>query len=290
MQLTLDIVVLSAIYALVSAGYVMVYRVSRVLNLAHGEFMMAGAYLLHMTSSFFSGNPVLAVFVAAFMGLVIGILIYVFLMRFMTGKAVLAAVLCTLALGVLVQGMIVLIWSAQIRHPMVALGWDNPSINLIGDARISLVNLVLVITTILVYIGLFSFLAFTKWGIQMRATGQNPLLASQRGIQLHGVYALSWGLATFTGGLAGMLISMDTGLDSSMAVIGLKAFPAALVGGLDSLLGAIVGSAIIALSETMIVYYFDPLLSDAAPFLVLLLVLFFRPWGLFGSKEELDRV
>lgn len=290
MQITVDIIVLSAIYALVCSGYVIIYRVSRVLNLAHGEFMMAGAYLLHMTSSFFGGNPILAIVMAAVLGLVVGVLVYAFLMRKMTGEMVLAAVLCTVALGVLIQGILVLVWSAQVQHPIDALGWSNPSINLGGDIRISLINLVLVISTVVVYIGLFSFLNFTKWGIRMRAAGQNPLLASQRGIQLHTVYALAWGLATFTGGLAGMLIALDSGLDSTMAIIGLKAFPGALVGGLDSLLGAIIGSAIVALCEVLLIHYVNPLLSDAVPFLVLLMVLAVRPWGLLGSKEELDRV
>ena len=84
--------------------------------------------------------------------------------------------------------------------------------------------------------------SFGRWGVRMRAAGQNPLLAAQRGINLHAVYALAWGLSTLTGSLAGMLIALDSGLTSSMAVIGLKAFPAALVGGLDSLLGALFGA------------------------------------------------
>jgi branched-chain amino acid transport system permease protein len=124
----------------------------------------------------------------------------------------------------------------------------------------------------------------------MRAAGQNPLLAAQRGINLHGIYALAWGLSTFTGSLAGILIALDAGLDGTMAVIGLKAFPAALVGGLDSLPGALIGSLIVAMSEVLLIQYVDPLLSDVVPFLVLLGVLMVRPWGLLGTREELDRV
>jgi branched-chain amino acid transport system permease protein len=290
MQIAVNILVLTAIYALISCGYVLVYRVSRVLNLAHGELMMLGAYLLYTTASLFGGHPILAVGMAAFLGLVVGALIYVFLMRKMTGEMVLAAVLCTVALGVMLRGAMTLIWSAQVRHPMEALGWSNLSINVLGDAKISLVSLVLVISTALVYAGLFAFLNFSRWGIRMRAAGQNPLLASQRGIQLHSIYALAWGLATFTGGLAGMLISLDSGLDATMAMLGLKAFPAALVGGLDSLAGALIGSAIIAIAEVLLIQYVNPLLSDVVPFFVLLVVLVVRPWGLFGSKEQMDRV
>ena len=124
----------------------------------------------------------------------------------------------------------------------------------------------------------------------MRAAGQNPLLAAQRGINLNAIYALAWGLSTLTGALAGMLISLDSGLTSSMAIIGLKAFPAALVGGLDSLAGAIIGALIIGACEVLAIQFIDPLLSDVIPFIVLIAMLIVRPWGLFGTREELDRV
>ena len=99
--------------------------------------------------------------------------------------------------------------------------------------------------TVLVYGALFAFLRFGRWGVRMRAAGQNPLLAAQRGINLHAVYALAWGLSTLTGSIAGMLIALDSGLDQTMVIIGLKAFSPALVGGLDSLVGALVGSLIV---------------------------------------------
>ncbi len=145
------------------------------------------------------------------------------------------------------------------------------------------------LATAAVYAALFAFLRFGRWGVRMRAAGQNPLLAAQRGINLHAVYALAWGLSTLTGSLAGMLIALDSGLTSTMVVIGLKAFPAALVGGLDSLVGALVGSLIVGAAEVLLIQY-DPLLSDVVPFLVLIAMLIVRPWGLFGTREELDRV
>ena len=148
----------------------------------------------------------------------------------------------------------------------------------------------LVATTVLVYAGLFIFLRFGRWGVRMRAAGQNPLLAAQRGINLHAIYALAWGLSTLTGSIAGMLISLDSGLTQSMVIVGLKAFPAALVGGLDSLLGAAIGSLIIGAAEVLSIQYIDPLLSDVVPFAVLIVMLIVRPWGLFGTREELDRV
>lgn len=289
MQLAVNIAVLASIYALISCGYVLIYRTSRVLNLAHGELMMLGAYGLFTTASLFGRHPLAAIAMSALLALVVGVLVYVVLMRRMTGESVLAAVLTTIALGILLRGAMVLVFGAQEQHPLPLLGFENASIA-IGDARISAVSLTLVLTTAAVYLGLWAFLRFTVWGIRMRAAGQNPLLAAQRGIGLHAIYALAWGLATLTAGLAGMLIACDAALDQTMVMIGLKAFPAALVGGLDSLLGALVGALVVAAAEVLLIYYVDPLLSDVVPFAVLLAMLVFRPWGLFGTREELDRV
>jgi branched-chain amino acid transport system permease protein len=290
LQLLVNIIVLGSIYALIACGYVLIYRVSRVLNLAHGELMMLGAYMVLATASLFSGHPAMALGAAIGLSLAVGALVYIFLMRKMTGEMVLAAILTTVALGILIRGVVVLIWSAQQQYPAQALGVPNPSLVLWGDARISMWSAVLVATNTSAYAALFFFLRFGRWGMRMRAAGQNPLLAAQRGINLHGVYALAWSLSTLTGALAGILMALDSGLTSSMPIIGLKAFPAALVGGLDSLAGALIGAVIIASAEVLLIYYVDPLLSDVVPFLVLIAMLIVRPWGLFGTREELDRV
>ncbi len=196
MQLIVNIVVLAAIYALIACGYVLIYRVSRVINLAHGELMMLGAYLLLTTASLFTAHPVTAIAAAVVLSLAVGVLVYVLLMRKMTGEMVLAAVLTTIALGILLRGLMVLIWSAQQQYPLQALAFSNPSIVLIGGARISTFAALMVLMTVVVYGSLFAFLRFGRWGIRMRAAGQNPLLAAQRGINLHAIYALAWGLST----------------------------------------------------------------------------------------------
>jgi branched-chain amino acid transport system permease protein len=288
-QLAVNIAVLAAIYALIACGYVLIYRVSRVLSLAHGELMMLGAYGLSATASLFAGNALVAIAASAGLALAVGFLVYGLLMWRMTGESVLAAVLATIALGILLRGAMILAFGTQTLYPLQQLGWANASIP-IGSARISGAGLVLVAGTALVYGALFLFLHASRWGIRMRAAGQNPLLAAQRGIRLHGVYALAWGLATFTGGMAGMLIACDAGIEATLVTIGLKAFPAALVGGLDSLLGALLGAWIVAGVEVLVIQYVDPLLSDVVPFFVLLAMLVVRPWGLFGTREELDRV
>jgi branched-chain amino acid transport system permease protein len=289
-QFIVNILVLASIYALIACGYVLIYRVSRVLNLAHGELMMLGGYLLVATASGLVSSPIMALVLALCLSLAVGGLVYAFLMRRMTGEMVLAAVLTTVALGILLRGAILLIWGATPKHPREMLGWENPVLLLPGDARISLYAALLIGMTVLVYSAILLFMRFGRWGMRMRAAGQNPLLAAQRGINLHLVFALAWGLSTFTGSIAGMLIALDSGLDSTMVLIGLKAFPAALVGGLDSLVGALVGALIIAAVEVGVIRFVDPLLAEVVPFLVLIATLIVRPWGLLGTKEELDRV
>jgi branched-chain amino acid transport system permease protein len=289
-QLAVNIIVLAAIYALLACGYVLIYRVSRVMNMAHGELSMLGAYLLFAAATVFAHHPIPALIIAILMSIATGVLVYVVLMRRMTGEMVLAAILTTIALGILLRGLVVLVWSASEQHPLQSLGFTNLSLAVFGGARISTCAALIVLMTALVYGSLFAFLRFGRWGVRMRAAGQNPLLAAQRGINLHAIYALAWSLSTLTGSIAGMLVALDSGLDQSMVVIGLKAFAPALVGGLDSLLGALFGALIVASSEVLAIHYVDPLLSDVVPFLVLIAMLIVRPWGLFGTREELDRV
>lgn len=290
MQLAANIVVLASIYALISCGYVLIYKVSRVLNLAHGELMMVGAYLLLVTANGISLNPLVAIPIAGALSLLMGVLVYLLLMRRMTGESVLAAILTTIALGILLRGLMIIFFTAQHQHPAVPLGIDPVPVEILPGARVSSISVAFVGITALVYVSLFAFLRFSRWGLRMRAAGQAPLLAAQRGINLHAIYGLVWGIAIFTGSIAGILISLDKGLDSTMVIIGLKAFPAALVGGLDSLVGALIGSLIVAAAEVLLIQYVNPLLADVVPFLILIAMLVVRPWGLFGTREELDRV
>ncbi|PJE36654.1 hypothetical protein CVM52_11025 [Pseudooceanicola lipolyticus] len=290
MQILANIVVLTSLYALVASGYVLVYKVSRVLNLAHGELMILGAYLLVATSAGIASDPLVAIALTAMFSIVVGLSVYLLLMRKMTGQPVLAAVLTTVALGILLRGAMVLIWGPQQLNVAAMISFDNASIALTDSVRVSTAALWLVVCTFLVYLGLLAFLHMSRWGMRMRASGQNALLAAQRGINLHTVYALAWTLSTFSGSLAGVLVTIDSRIDVNMAVIGLKAFPAALVGGLDSLPGALIGAGVIAALEVLLIHYVNPLLSDVVPFLVLIAILIVRPWGLYGTKEELNRV
>ena len=131
----------------------------------------------------------------------------------MTGESVFAAVLVTIALGILLRGLMTLVWTLTARwHPLEKMGIQNESITLPGLAAISTFGLAAVVCAIVIYAGLFLCLKYTRWGLRMRAVGENPLLAAQRGIDLHLYYGLSWAIAAFTAGVAGTIIACDGGL------------------------------------------------------------------------------
>lgn len=290
MQIILNTIVLTSLYCLICCGYVLIYRASRVLNLAHGELMALGGYLLFTVTMGLYASPIPSFLLACIFSLTLGFIIYFFLMRFMAGESVFAAVLVTVALGILLRGLMTLIWTSQLWHPLQHLGMENSSHRLMEEAVISTFGIIKILGATFLYLVLFFCLKFTRWGLRMRAVGENPLLSSRRGIKLHKYYAFSWGIAALSGGFAGMIQACDSGLEPGMFVIGLKAFPVVLVGGLDSLVGVIPGAFIVALAEILAINYISPQASESAPFIVLLVMLLIRPWGLLGTKEELERV
>jgi branched-chain amino acid transport system permease protein len=290
MQIIINTFVLASLYSLIGCGFVLIYRTSHVVNLAQGELMAMGGYLLFTVVMDLFKNPLPSFIVASLFSLGLGFMVYFFLMRFMTGESVFAAILATISLGILFRGMITLIWTSQLWHPLEKMGIANSSHEVIKDAVISTFGIITVAGAFLLYLTLFLCLKFTRIGLRMRAVGENPLLASRRGIKLHHYYALSWGIAAFTAGFAGMIQSCDSILEPGMVAIGLKTFPVVLVGGLDSLVGIIPGAFIVAIAEVIAINYISPQASEAAPFVVLLIMLLIRPWGLFGTKEELERV
>ena len=246
MQNIVNVFVLASLYCLICFGYVLVYRTSRVLNLAHGELMTLGGYFLYTVVLALTTNIITSFVVASLLSLILGFLVYFFLMRFMTGTSIVAAVLVTIALGILLRGITTLSWTSQSLHPFQYFSMSVQSYRITDDAGISTFGIVKIVSATLMYIGLVVCFKFTRWGIRMRAVGENPLLASFRGIVLHKYYALSWGIAAFSGGLAGMIQACDSGLEPEMFVIGLKAIPVVMVGGLDSLGGVIPGAFIVA--------------------------------------------
>ena len=290
MQLVANTLVLASTYVLLAVGYVVVYRASRVLNLAHGELMMLGGYAFFALVSATPGHLIVAGPAALLVSFLAGVAVYFAVMRPMAGHPVFSAVLVTVSLGILLRGLVILGWTADIKYPLAVAGYQNAPLRLPGGAVLSGVDLFAIATAGALLLGLWLFFAKSRFGIQMRATAENPRLAAQRGIDIHLVFAVAWGISTFAAGLAGVLYTSSVRLDPEIGVIGLKAFPVALIGGLDSLAGVLPAALLIALLEILAIQYVSPLLSEVVPFLALLLMLCVRPWGFLGTKEEIERV
>ena len=205
----------------------------------------------------------------------------------MAGQPIFSIIVLTVALGIILEAVTILVWRGELES--VSLGWKG-YYTLIKGVRISSNEILIIITTIVFFLFLGVFYRFSKVGQQMRATAENTLLAAQRGINIYHVMAMAWTIGTFATGIAAILIGANYSVSMHMGVIAVKAFSVALVGGLDSIKGIFPAAIIIAASELSAQSYINPRLGETIPFIIMLLILLVRPWGLWGTPEELDRV
>jgi branched-chain amino acid transport system permease protein len=290
MQVVVGVLFEASVYVLLATGYVLVYRASRVLNLAHGDLMALGGYLLLTCASLLPRAPLVAMAVVVLAGIAIGAAVYRFVMRPVAGYPVFASVLMTVSLSITLQGLIILVWTAGLQRPLVALGLRSSPIALPGGAVASWPLLATIVAAAVVYVAVVVFVHCSRSGIEMRAVAERPRLAAHRGVRIHRVYTVSWGLATTIAVLAGVLYGSAVHLVPATAVIGFKAFPVAVIGGIDSLGGVVPAALFVAAAEQLTIRFVSPLLADVVPFAAMILLLVVRPWGLFGTREELDRI
>ncbi len=288
MEFVATVAILTCTYALLAAGIVILYKAGRVVNFAHGEIAIVGGYVFY-SSGMMAGemSPWLAVLGAVVFSIVTGAFIYAVMMRRVVGEPFYVAILVTVGIAIVLKSAIIVIWRAQ--HLTIDVG-VAPAIRLAGGATLSYMDAASVALTIAFFVGLYLFFTFTRLGVQFRGTAENPLLASQRGVNVNLVLSMAWIIAVLAATLSGVLYGGRAFLSTESVTIGLAGLTAALVGGLDSLRGAIIGAFVVALAQYLTVRLIDPVLSEALPFLILLVVMSIRPWGLFGTVEELDRV
>ncbi len=284
------ITVLTAIYALLALGYVIVYRTSRVLNFAHGDVFMVGGYLTFTLVSALSLTPMLALPVSLVGGAIAGILTYVILMAPMAGHSVFAAVLVTIGLGTVIKGIALIAFGGQIVYPGRILGISNKPIALFGSFVLSELEIYIVISVIVVTGALIAFLRYSSLGIRMRAASEDSRLAAYRGINIHLLFALAWAIATAIAMYTSALYSFNQQVNPTLSEVALRGLAVALVGGMDSIKGTIPAALLIATLEIVTQRYVSPQASEAVPFFALVIVLLLRPWGFFGTKEVIDRV
>ena len=291
MGLLVVILIQASFYALLGMGYVLIYRATRVLNLAHGDLMVFGAFLFYQALVVSSGSLSLASWSAVVGAALLGALVYHGIMRPLAGYPVAVGVLATIALGILLRSIVTLIWSGQTRYPAEYLGQLGRPIALFArpDASAPSTPLI-VVAAVVAMLGFPLLLQRAAIGVEMRGVAENALLAAQRGINIHTINALSWAAATLMAAVAGIFFSLKVRLGPDIWYVGLAGFAPALIGGMDSLRGVAIGALIVAAAEVLAARYIAPQIALAAPFLVLLVALWIRPWGIYGSREELERI
>jgi branched-chain amino acid transport system permease protein len=290
LQLVVAGVALGFQYAVVALGFVIIFKATGVINFAQGGLVMLGAYLTynaHVTWGIpFWPSVLIAVAATAAVGLVVERLI----LRRMIGKPPFALIMITIGLLFVIQELVSAIWGFDALN----LGdpWGIRTVE-VGDVVISVKDIWTVILATLVLLIFFAFFRFTSMGLAMRATAIDQEAALAQGMSAKRVFAVSWAFAGGVAAIGGVtLASGPGGLSPAVQFFALLAFPAIILGGLDSPGGAVVGGIIIGLSQTLTAGYqgdYAPWLGDnfqtVMPYVVMVIVLLVRPYGLFGTKE-----
>ena len=284
LQLVVTGFALGMIYALIAIGFVIILKCSEAFNIAQGHFVLIGGYLGYTFLVTF-GLPIWATLLLSILtAIIMGLLIERLILRPLVGQPVLAVIMVTIALATVLGGLATLIWGAEYKayHGLL------PTIKLqIGEISVpseSLIGLIVSIVTVAI---LMLFLRYTKIGLAMRATAEDLQVVQSVGIKATTVYAVSWVIASIVGVIGGILLGGVSGANMELAEIGLKAFAVVLLGGVNSIGGAIVAGIILGMLENVAAGYLDPLLPGGGlakvfPFIVMIIVLIFRPYGLFG--------
>jgi branched-chain amino acid transport system permease protein len=290
LQIAFACAALGARYALVALGFVIIYKATGVINFAQGALLALGAYLAYaLTSS--AGVPFWIAVVGAAAGTaLVGALAEKLVLRRMVGQPPFAVIMITIGLLYIIEQAITSIWGFDALN----LGdpWGVETVD-IGAVDLAVRDLWTIGLAAAVLAAFFAFFRFTDWGVAMRATAFDQEAALAQGISARKVFALSWAISGALAALAGVtLASGAAAVTPTLSLIALAAFPAMIVGGLDSPLGAVLGGLIIGLTQALVSGYQDdiaPWLGDGfsrvAPYVVMVIILLVRPYGLFGTPE-----
>ncbi|TMA25764.1 MAG: branched-chain amino acid ABC transporter permease [Deltaproteobacteria bacterium] len=291
LQLTINGLVVGSIYALVALGFVIIYKSSGVLNFAQGEFLLIGAYFFLAILENARVPLLVALGLTVVSATLLGLLMERLVLRPMIGEPIISVIMVTLGLSSILRAIVQGIWGTD-THPFPALFESSPI--QIGPLPVSRGYLFSVVSSAVLLLAFTLFFRFARVGVAMRATAFSQQVALSMGISVKHIFAISWSIAAVVSALGGVLLgALRGGVDGSLAVIGMKALPVVILGGLDSIGGAILGGLIIGVLENLSGGYLDPYfgggVKEVAPFVVLVLILMVKPYGLFG-KVRIERV
>jgi branched-chain amino acid transport system permease protein len=281
---------LGSTYALVALGFVVIYKSTGVINFAQGGLLALGAYLGYTFSNNLAVAFGVAVLLACLSAAIVGASVERMVLRRMVGQPPFAVIMITIGLLFVLEPVITAIWgfdNLPVDNP-----WNIQTVQ-VGQLVLGVRDLWTIGITAAVVVAFFLFFRFTRMGLAMRATAFDPEAALAQGISARRVYATSWAIAAALAALAGITLAAGPGgLQPSISFIALAAFPAMILGGLDSPAGAVLGGVIIGLAEALTRGYQDQLFSWAGdnvsvivPYVLMIVILLIRPYGLLGTKE-----
>ncbi len=285
-QLTLTGLTNGAILALAALGFVLIYKSSDVINFAQGEFLLIGAYVTYAMIAQFGLHWAPGMVLTLLIAVALGVLVERLVLRPMIGEPIISIIMVTIGLSSLLRAIVSAIWGNLPRafpafipsHPLNVLGAT------IGADR------VWAIVIAVLMLALFTlFFRRSKEGIAMRAVADDQPAALSMGISVRRIFAWAWSIAAASAAIGGALVANIVGVGPELSNFGLRVFPVVILGGLDSIPGAILGGVIIGLLETYTGGYIGQGLNQVLPFIVLIIILMIRPYGLFG-QEIIERV
>jgi len=283
LELVLSGIMVGSIYALVALGWTLIYKCSGVLNLAMGELTLIGAYVCLTYYQWGFPFPV-AVVATLITGFVLGLATERLFLRRMIGEPILAVIMITAGLSFFFRAVVGFIWGTDtvVFNPPV---FPREPLRFFGMVfgQVYLWSFVAAILLLVVFVWFFSR---SRWGLSMQATADDEMAALSLGVSAKRVYALAWAIAFMAAGVGGTLLGNINGLNISVGYLGLLVLPAVVLGGLNSIPGAIVGGLVIGVLQNLSDAYIGPLtqggVKEIAPFVFMVIVLLFRPYGLWG--------
>jgi branched-chain amino acid transport system permease protein len=283
-------VMIGLMYTLIALGFVLVYKATDAINFAQGEFVMFAAFIA-AAGAYFADIPFWICALMAIAGMAaFGFGLERVVLRPLIGRPVVAVIMATIGVAALLRGFATLVFGAGTRAINMPIG-DEPIF--LGPIMLSPVQLVGAGVS-LVFLAIFTwFFLKSRAGIAMRAVADSQQVAMAMGINVQRYFGLAWAMAGIVSALGGIVWGSMLGVDNQLAVVGLKVFPVVILGGLDSVIGAVVGGLIVGIVENLAAGYFDPLVGggtkDFVPYLLMIIVLMVRPEGIFG-RRRIERV
>jgi branched-chain amino acid transport system permease protein len=268
---------------MVALGFVIVFKSTDVLNFAHGELLMLGSFMALTFIVQWAVHPILAVVIIGLIMAVFGVFMHYTIMKPLVGQPLFSVVLVTIGIAIVIKAFLLIVYGPVERGRITALPQGRFDF---GGVIIPYVDVILFVVSAIAVALLFVFFAKTRIGLQMRAVAENLEASAAMGVSPNKVFATSWGIGALLAAVAGVLYAHYTAvIDLNLAAIGLRAFPAAMIGGLDSVEGAIVGGMIVGITEQLAAGYFGGEYRDFVAFGLMFVVLMVKPYGIFGKKE-----